>query len=437
MKVVFLFKFVLKLSRLIIVILCADANATTFVNASFGDVEIGEERLPLKISDFQISSNNKDFNVKLMKGSIEWVRIQEIMLIPRAKIQVYTSNQSSYYIRYANRNLNFQKYKSKSFVQFYIPLYQTGEIEIFKGVDKVASITLIAKKLPSSRKNILVDYSCSRKGVKVIAPEGELISVGCRTNVVGKFGEEKPMTEIFWSAANLKLNNQAGVLNQGVLFEQYPLTFDVHDQNNLKQNITIEARVPKRLHRIFTAYGFGPYAFETSFKDDGQEINQIIVKEEKKEPVAPAVMFYFNFKLDETNSLRGFNATVWKDSAFSNSGIYYANDIASLLDHKLTITTLLGVQYLYFKFDAQADIISEPIFPQGIEFLWKHVFDIENYIISGGAFLSPDPSYDYQNIWIRWGKSYFWELNYIYWGNDQLNAAMYGISLGLPLRGFL
>ena len=136
------------------------------------------------------------------------------------------------------------------------------------------------------------------------------------------------------------------------------------------------------------------------------------------------------------NSIRGFDAAVWKKSTFNNAGVYFASDIASILDGKLTITTLLGMQHLYFQFDKKYETISEPIFPQGIEFLYKHAFGIKNYIVSGGAFISPSETIDYQNIWIRWGKNYFWELNYIYWGKDQFDAGMYGLSIGLPFKGF-
>ena len=78
------------------------------------------------------------------------------------------------------------------------------------------------------------------------------------------------------------------------------------------------------------------------------------------------------------------------------------------------------------------------IFPQGIEFLWKHAFGIKNYIVGGGGFASPSETVDYQNLWIRWGKDYFWELNYIYWGipEEDHNAKMWGLSIGFPFKPF-
>ena len=59
-----------------------------------------------------------------------------------------------------------------------------------------------------------------------------------------------------------------------------------------------------------------------------------------------------------------------------------------------------------------------------------------NYIRGRKVFLSPSNDLDYKNIWIRWGKSYFWELNLIEWGQDNFKASMWGLSVGFPLKGF-
>ena len=163
--------------------------------------------------------------------------------------------------------------------------------------------------------------------------------------------------------------------------------------------------------------------------------NQKVIDD--KNNIAPALFFYLNYKISETNSIRGFDAAIFKESTFNNAGLYLGSDFGHSLDNKLHFTTLLGVQYLHFQFDKDSSAISEPIFPQGIEFMYRHAFDIPNYIIAGGVFLSTSETIDYENIWIRWGKNYFWELNLISWGKDNFEATTWGLSIGFPFKGFL
>ena len=183
---------------------------------------------------------------------------------------------------------------------------------------------------------------------------------------------------------------------------------------------------------MFTAYGFGPYALHTKVTNsETKKTSQI------HSPIAPALFFYMNYKISDNTSIRGFDAAIFQESKFNNAGLYLGSDFGFSLDNKLYFTTLLGVQYLYFKYDDEAPEVSEPIFPQGLEFMYRHAFDIPNYIISGGIFLSTDDDIEYENVWVRWGKNYFWELNLISWGKEDFEAKTWGLSVGLPFKGFL
>jgi len=115
-------------------------------------------------------------------------------------------------------------------------------------------------------------------------------------------------------------------------------------------------------------------------------------------------MIYSNFRLFKEIYIRGFNTIVAKKSIFNNLGLYFASDLAKVMDKNL-----LDMQLLYFQFDSKSKIINGPIFPQGIELNYNYAFGIENYLIGGGSFLSPSESYDYQNLWVRWNKGiFFW-----------------------------
>jgi len=117
---------------------------------------------------------------------------------------------------------------------------------------------------------------------------------------------------------------------------------------------------------------------------------------------------------------------------FSNFGVYYAYVAANKFDGRIKLVTLLGAQELSFNFKDSRDWSHDVFFPQGVEIVYSHAFGMENYHMIFGLFLSAGDR-DYQNAWLRFGRKYFWEINYINWGYKEQAARMWGISLGLPL----
>jgi hypothetical protein len=439
-----LYKFVLRpfsLLTIFILFISSMAYAAEKEPISFGKVNIGDSRLKLRVKDFKIKLNlsrNIPSKVVLKKGSIQWIRVNDVLLTPRARLAIYfKGNASDFHIKYRNQSILMQQRKKLAVTQFYVSLFQFDKAKIYYKGKEIGKISFHAKENTiSKRKTHLIDYSCSRNNIKIKGMDNEYISLGCRTQRVGKFGKEKPMTEILWSSANYKLLDNSEAPYIAVFMDSKPVKIKVKNQFNEVKEIEISARIPKRLHRLNVAYGLGPYAFNTTFARDPKDLEPNTF-EVNEEPMAPAFMLYFNFKLSPETSVRGFNALVAKKSIFNNLGVYFASDLAKVSDNKLTITTLLGMQHLYFQFDSKSKIINEPIFPQGIEANYNHAFGIENYLVGGGAFLSPSESYDYQNIWVRWGKGIFWELNYIYWKKDEFSVKTWGLSAGFFFGGFL
>lgn len=408
---------------------------------AFGKVTIGDERINLRVNDFKIKlklNENIKSRVVLKKNSIQWIRIDDVLLTPRARIAIYfKGNAEDFTLHYRDKSILMQQDKNNiAYTEFYVSLFQFDKIDIFKKGNKIGDISFYAKKNTTHKRNtVLIDYSCSRNNVTIKGLENEFISLGCRLGRIGKFGKEKPLLEILWTSANYKLLGGQHAPYLAIFLNNNPVKIKVIDHNQQVKEIEISAKLPKRLHRLNIAYGLGPYFFETTFdKNPDPNVDDIL---KYTDPVAPALMWYFNYKMDNDSSIRGFEALVTKRSLFNNLGVYYASDIAKPLDRKLTITTLLGMQHLYYKFNDGFPVKSEPIFPQGIEINYRHAFGIENYLINAGAFLSPSESVRYQNIWLRWGKGIFWELNYIYWGKGDFSAKMWGLSAGFFFGGFL
>lgn len=400
---------------------------TLSFGTQFYSLPKAQDRLKIDYEDIIITKDQSKikYDVLIDPESIEWVRYENILPIPKARIKIkfYHKNQNLV-IKYNNDVFIPQVSNKISFTEIPISLFSQNKILVFEG-EKLVSETRINIKKPDQNK-IYLDYSCSRNNIEIDGLKNDYLSIGCRTKRVGQFGNEKPLLEIIFISPNIKLNQQTDIYH-GVFMNNTPIKFKVSQD----RFITIKSKVPKRLHRLFTAYGFGPYALETKLRRTGEKTQKI------NDPVSTALFFYLNYKISKTSSVRGFNATVFNKSIFSNSGVYLGNDFGYSFDNRLYFTTLLGVQTLYFKYDENNEPSSKSLFPQGIEFMYRHAFDIPNYIISGGIFLSTNKEIDYKNIWIRWGKNYFWELNYIGWGENEFEANTWGLSVGLPFKGFL
>lgn len=410
------------------------SNVLANGHLSLDNLPKGEHRINFTRKDFKIViDNSKDIKIKaiLDKNSFEWVRVENKYLLPKARIKIKIGQEAQkLHLRYKNKTIHFQQGKKSAFSEVYISLFEKDNIQIMHGNLNVATISI--KPTHLKKQSILIDYSCSRNGIKIEGLANEHISLGCQSRPIGKFGEEKPMLEVVWVSPDLKLADDEYLPYQAVFLSKRPVKVRVQNIHTKEWKImTIKARVPKRVHRLFTAYGFGPYAFNTEIiNKDGKKLHKHV-------PMAPALFFYTNYKISEETSIRAFDAAILKDSNFNNAGIYLGSNFGYSFDNKLYFTTLLGVQYLHAKFDKEGPEVSEAIFPQGIEFMYRHAFDIPNYIISGGVFINTSDSIEYENIWLRWGKNYFWEVNLIAWEKNDFKVRTWGVSLGLPFKGFL
>ena len=395
---------------------------------------IGENRINFNKNDVKIIINNlSNYKIDAIveNDSFQWIRVNSNYLTPRVRLKLrVNSSDPVFHIEYKNNIFNFQQSRKNSYAELYYSLFEKNEVHI-KLKNKIMAKIHIRFKAHKKQKQ-LIDYSCSRNAIEILGLEDEHITIGCKTRRIGRYGKEKPLLEIQWLSPELEISHDASVPYNAAFLNQRPVSIKVTNRyTKTTKTLTIKAKTPKRLHRLFTAYGYGAHALHTKRENDEEK------KQVNKTDLAPALFFYINYKISDMTSIRGFNAATFKESSFNNAGIYLGSDFGHSLDQKLYFSTLLGVQYLYFKFDNDSSEVSEAIFPQGLEFMYRHAFDIPNYIISGGLFISTSESIDYENIWIRWGKNYFWEVNLITWGKDEFEARTWGFSVGFPFKGFL
>lgn len=417
-------KFLLFLTLFVILL---SPKAQTLI--PFGDVRIGDAPLPIDLADYHpyATHNKNKVNVSFVNDSVQWLRDTSNLLIPRARLKVEIKNISEpplfYYLGEVFSG-EFRKEDDSYSVDLWINLFNPGKITIKRGKDQFAQI-IIDSKVPNGKSTKLIDYSCAPYDVTFEGLEDQYMSVGCRLESIGPSMERKPRLIVTWSAANALLLDDKLPPYRTVLHGDNPSLIKVRSNQGKVTTVKIKANLPTRLHRLKTAIGFGPYLFESTSGNL-----------RRPEKWAPAFMFYGKYDLLESTSIRFFNATVSRGSLFNNGGVYLAYEIASLFDNRLKIIPLLGAQILTFDYNKEVPERHKIIYPQGFEAVWQHSFGLKNYSLIYGMFISGSDTEPYKNLWLRWGKRFFGEINYIEWSAGTQKVKTYGLSVGLPFLSF-
>jgi hypothetical protein len=394
---------------------------------SFGVVTLAEDRMPIDLNSFRIKSEGEfEINGKMIKDSLQWVRLDKSLLVPRALLEVsFKKDQLHRYSwEYARQKIiplfdnNTGLYKAHIFVS----LFESLPLELYEDNRIVSTVRILPQ---SSQRSNLIDYTCAPYFVEIEGIKNDYLSVGCKIQRTGKFGDEKPYLEVLLTSASYRLKDQSEPPYLIVFHETGESKISLVDYLGNEEVITIKAKLPKKLPRLRLAAGFGPYTLDNSEKFGNA-----------KSEIAPTVMLYGNFSLNDSSSLRFFDSYSKNIATFHNWGAYFAWDLAEFCDQRCLLTSLIGAQGVDYQYNSNFKSTSEKIFPQGFEFVYKHPFGNLNYKFSYGMFASFSGLYDYQNIWVRYGKNYFWELNYIEWQRDKKQASMFGLSIGFPIASF-
>lgn len=389
---------------------------------SLGTINIGEKRLSLDLSKVRTTTkeSNPDVKVRIINNSTEWAREAGNILVPKALVSISVKSKNSISLKYENQILLSQGDQVKNTI-VYIDLYNPTPIEIYEDDRIIEVVNFSFDANSQNNEGIVIDYSCASYGLEVKGIENEYATLGCVRERLGKIGRERNRLIVTMKVNRLNSPSNMPSPFYLILMNESPVKTVL---TNLKDKfpITISAKFPKRAHRIHMALGLGPYKFNTH---DGAK--------SQKEDIAPALMLYSKVDITDASSFRFFEALVYKKSLFSNSGLYFAYELATAFDNKVQIVPLLGAQILTYKFDSNSATKNKIIYPQGFEASFNHALGIKNFNFTYGMFLSTQASETYKNLWLRWGKKYFWEINYIKWARDSKNAEMLGISIGFPV----
>lgn len=390
----------------------------------YGEVDKAQNRIGLAPEDFQLAFQPSlpDISASVVEDSVHWVRHQGNILLPRALVVVRSSLPAKELtLLYRGISHGFQQVdENVAQARFYVSLFENQQALLYSGDKRLSELSFEGRKR-SGKDGHMVDYSCYGHDLETSGLEGEYLSLGCSQSIIGEPGQEKVLLQVLWAAPNWKpIGDQLG-LRLVNLKGSAPAKIQLISDTGEKRDLLIKAKVPLRKHRAHLALGFGPYQYlaqaQSKIYDDATHF---------------MYMLYGKFDLTEKNSFKLFDAYIEGASTFNNFGFYFSSDVAKIWDERLVFNTLLGFQDLLFDLPGTSKQ-HKLIYPQGIEMILNHPFDLKNYKLMAGGFVTLGGGLDYSNVWLRFGKNVFYELNYLKWAEDDNKAEAFGLSVGIPL----
>ncbi len=409
------------------------ANDNTFLSIDNGQVRIGQQHLDLSLKNFTIQLNNINYKTKayFLAKSLKWIRSKNNIYTPQAQMRIIVNKlpaQTTPYLIFNDQTHipTYLSHSNKYVFTLSVTLFTSTKIKVFLKEKLISTITIKAIPRPGIKSHH-IDSSCTPFKLKIKNFNNQYLSLTCKLSRLGHLGHEYPKLDIYWATPNFYVPNPHAHFPYITSFTHTgSSSITLVDNQGNKKQLKLYATLPRKLHRIKTALGIGPYQFKTT-KLGTPEQNATI----------PDITLYGKIDLTLSSSFRFFNSFAQKkESLFNNFGLYFAYDLANIYNNNIKVVALLGMQHITFKHLNNTNKVTQYITPQGAEITFRHPFGLKNYLLGGGAFFSVKESIRYTNSWIRFGKKFMIELNYIEWGYNNNYAQTYGLSLVFPLISF-
>lgn len=418
----------------------------------------------------------EDFEVKWVKNtipgasarfvseSIEWVRVYDLFVIPRARLRIKISQIQQAVVTYFNKNqvfapLSIEHKREKrgtikdshieSSAEIPVVLFssQSNRIRVVAQINgKVFEDELVIKFSPKRTKEPVtrnyIDSSCSPYKIEVTIDElkgprqdSSWSYTTCRMVYTHAAIGRVPNLEIFvlWdqNSQELLLNGLPSHSNSDSIWafsnRTKPGQFVLESKKQGALKITY--RVNETLNLAFLGVGVGPYQYEF----DAQNLNT--------KTWAPVVTLYGSYFISDNIRFIGFNATAVNPNYFSDTGFYVNTESFRVFDRRVSLSLMLGAHAIVFKTTQGKEWKWGA--PQGAEIIFRDLFK-RGYNGSAGAFILPRINgKSYTNAWIRWGNpSLFGEFNYISWEEPLVDigsrafSRSIGVCVGFPIARF-
>jgi hypothetical protein len=354
---------------------------------------------------------------EIVPGSLEWIRLDHELMIPRAKVRLTLQQESI--IRY--RGHTYLSNQKKVEIPILL-LDEPGNEIAVEAAKKIIAIKF--RGTPEFKQRVTLDSTCSAFPISIskIQMPTAWAMISCRpVHLNAASGETQ--------VANLKIlwQGHSEIVPRVAHFNLKPddpillqIAFGSNRSDTLiergKDSFQVDSQIPNRFKHLSVSVGLGPYLHN--------------------DVVRPFFTVYAGYYLNEQNRMAAFSAVPIGDSPHLDQGLYLVTEQARALDDRLSVYLLLGAHALEFTSNGKSNFAFSA--PQGIEMQYKDPF-VKRTSVTIGSFYYPEINgRSYVNGWIRyaWGSG-FLELNYIRWkewaDTTTFTAKSFGISYGFPL----
>jgi hypothetical protein len=407
---------------------------------AFSPAELGvEDYAVARLADG--GPTTSDIRLALVPGSLDWVRVAEILLVPRGVLRVSAAGVDAGQVRYAGFSHPLVVRDGAGSVDVPVALLSGTEpaivVETRRGTVTRAERHQLAFTPRAGRRGLVMfDSSCSPHGTRTLQgaiPDASWLYVGCRQVRTVHADHVAATLELYalWNGVGptIEVDGTATGPTREALYTlrvaPEPSFVTLHAGHHA---LVLGYRAPPHLPAGFLGFGLGPYYYR--YQDGPTDI----------EAWLPVVTLYSGYAFSPSVRVVYFNATVPDEHGSIDQGLYLWLEQARFVDERMSFNLLLGGNVLvYSRDDAVTARVS---IPQGFELVFRDLF-ARNRNLTLGAFLYPElESRSYYNVWLRWGSpQMFGELNYIEWqepnGNASTKSRAAGISFGAPLLRFL
>ncbi len=405
--------------------------------------------IELSTSDFTVEWDEKPdsgLSAALEPGSLEWVRVQDVLVLPRARLKIIARSAQNGIITTGGHSQLMTSLANKG-IGSVVPVALIGGTTASDNPIDVEYVENGAKKRrtlhihfrPRARAVsapwISVDPSCSKFDVQLAFDHppsaNQWIYVGCQRVVTqSTHGRANSLDlMIFWEGASAiqisdvpatPLAASTWSIRLGARPGKIILT------TPQQQSLSLSYQLPHRFHLGALSLGLGPYSFH--FDSGSQHASSL----------TPILTLYGSYVLSDSARVVMFDAAGLNSWLYNDFGLYISTENVRALDRRLGVRFMLGGHAIGFKSNGQYHFI--PGIPQGFELTLTDALQ-RGATLAAGGFLYPSINGKaYNNLWLRWGRSIFGEINYISFvenPNDQRTfSKSVGLTVGFPVLSF-
>ncbi len=372
------------------------------------------------------------------KRSIQWVRVSEMLVLPRARLAVEVDGAESGRAQTGGGTQSFeiQGTTGKAFIAVALLSGPKNPIDLsWTRAGKRETARAFIKFKPRSELKppyLFLDHTCSRFGVSAKVAQfqsDQWVFVSCRFAEIESEHHRSQGLElfVFWDGVGETIN---------IGGQPTPQTSDSEWTLRLRSapgsirlgagqtDFTLSYFAQENWHRGNIALGIGPYAY--SFSGAGQDFSTWTL--------FPTV--YLSYFITESMRMVTFGASHASSRGNTDLGVYLSTEYGKILDKRVTINLMLGGHLIGFKSEGQYYLRVGA--PQGMEVVVSDVFGAGHNLMLGGFIYPMISGKSYTNVWLRWGTSQlFGEFNYIAWDEkvyeNPFASHSVGLTIGFPL----